>query len=984
MAQVIPDQHFWQEEQNRRLQLENELARKELSIPLASRQEQHGHLASSQMKEDEWSNLVKPVIAILRKHGNIFPMEDQNVVTEQCTRMKDLILAAHHETIKYRTKGRVWRALRNRAEEYIRQFRRASQYYFANQTDQQMDPAMFQTTVADFHAALSTTLTGLRAAMGQQLVEQEVPDADYDSDGGEPIRNLQTNYGAPQPFSDLVQGIIQMADTLRARGVAGAASGPSQVNEETIKEQAQKMKEYKENIEKAEKEKNDLIIARGRPSGDKQCAKEKAEIERLEVELKNLQDKYDEAKNQLDQASEYIDGVSRGRTVREPPDDVGGVHLSDALFDELIKHFSGYHANAELSNARVDALTSNLKHTLAEKGSEAFQQQFSQEIAAADAARAQKDEIIAQMQRSLDEANGELTGLKESDRTLREQVRDMTLSRDDAIARYDAANELVDRLQSAAAVVPDDAYNRLEAEKDKIMQYVDDMGTDIEKREALMSDLQRQLVEREEQVRELTYTLAWDTDASRNRQEVQDLRERIVAYEHVIENYLKASAVRTLDAADAPDRDDPSEREELTRVRKELERELNLVRQEPEHSQPRGVDDTAEVDYTAEVANLRAQVTTLQAEVNTLQAELEQTLAARPENVVPDSVLAQAHADLAERDQRIAALERQITENTQRYGKQITDIQARLDEAKTNANGISPEDLRLLRKNLADCRRQHQRDQAANNELQGELDACRRRGALKDQRILKFLEERAAGQVTANEEQAEELRELRENIENERDALDRELDQLREERGQKAEEDREKAEAEHTADMERAAADESIRDESVAAFDSNEEINKEHIARINAQRRQITELRARINSLGMEMATVRAEATTLRAERERVNNTIRELRAQIQAQAEGEGGFAPPGPLENLEDLENQIAVLEARLEACEQTGAALQLQRDQAIAERENIEQRVGDLQTAHDASKFVEFLSLLSLHVINMLSFSGWRRPQARHETY
>lgn len=926
-ARNEPEYAFWQEEQVKRLAIEDELARKEALIPISDPQRQYGHLPTFEEKQNEWSDLVKPIKEAIRRLESAGNNENEHPIIEQFNKMGRLVMKSHQDAIRYREKGRVWRGLRNRSEQYILEFRRATQYYFANQSDQQMEPATFRTAVADFHATVTTTLRGVRVAMGQEESEEEVLGAEYDSDGGEPIINLKTNHSTPQPFSDLVQGIAEISEVFRKRGLA-AAGGASKADLDNVKYLGDKLKEKEEYVAKLERENQDFHNARGRPPSDQSCAREKAEIERLENKLKKARDAEAETRIQFEQANNYIDSVSRGLRVPELPDEAGGVLLRDESFDDLCRHFESYHANAEESLGRVKTLEDLLREVVIHPGpasNKKLEEEFKNQKAQADAAIKVKEEIARKIRGQLEQVNRDAQKHKANSDGLQLQVNDLEIRLADSVKQFSILQKLEAETKRARTRAPDEAYKELEKEKFKLLQAIEDLDTQLMIRKEQLEQQRKIVVERDREIRRLKITLAWDQDASRNRQEIQDLRERIVAYEHAIEDLVAKNALEALQGSNALHPDNPDVKTELENLK------LELVKYEN-----KGQSDE-------EISNLRTEITSLERTIDSLKDKLEEAKAARPADV--DLALAQAHIDLDNRDRQIADLQRQIAANSAKHSHQVEEITKRLDEARLNANGISPQDLRNLRKNLVHCRKQHHDDQETIARLQGDLDAAHQRGALKDQRIQKFVQGKTHGS-------ADQLQELQDAMQEEIDTLEAKLEKEREARDVLAEEARVKADAERQRDLEAAATDQAMRDESLESFDSNEEVNKEHIARIRAQGVQLRQMQSNIDQLQLDITFSNAELSVMTKQRDRLVTQLNQARQEL-ANNQGVGG-SNADRLAEIADLEAQLADLETRLETCEQTGATLQLQRDHAIVQNEQTLERMADLQTAHDTSKF------------------------------
>ncbi|KAB8296908.1 hypothetical protein EYC80_002317 [Monilinia laxa] len=919
-----PDYSFWQEEQFKRLAIEDELARKEVLIPVTDTQRQYGHLPTFEEKKNEWSDLLKPIMEAVQRLESVGNKENEHPVIEQFNKMGNLVMNSHQDAIRYREKGRVWRGLRNRSEQYILEFRRATQYYFANQSDQPMEAATFRTAVADFHAVISTTLKGLRVVMGQEESEEEVLGAEYDSDGGEPIINLKINHSTPQPFSDLVQSIAEISESIRKRALA-ASRGASKADLENVKYLGDKLKEKEEQVVKLERENQDFQNARGRPPSHQNCAKEKAEIDRLENELKKARDAEVETRKQFEQANNYIDSVSRGQRVPELPDEVGGVRLRDETFDDLCRHFEGYHANARESLARVIVMENMLRNAVLNAGpasNKKLEEEFKNQKAQADDAIKVKDAIARKLKGQLDQANQDVRQYRANSDALQLQVHDLTTQLDDSVKQFAILQKLEVDAKRARKRAPDEAYRELETERFQLLQQIEDLDTELMIRNEQLDEYRKIVVASDIEIRRLKLTLAWDQDASRNRQEIQDLRERIVAYEHAIEDLVAKNALEALKGSDALNPDNPDEKIDLDNLRLELAKYENKGQTDEE-----------------EITNLRTEIGSLDETIDSLNAELEEARLARPEEV--DPALAQAHIDLDRRDNQIADLQRQIGVNSARHGQQVTNIQKRLDEARLNANGISPEDLRNIRKNLANCRKQHHDDQETIARLQGDLDACWQRGQLKDERIKKFAQRNADGS-------ADQLQELQDSMQEEIATLEAKLEKERVARDILAEEARVKAEAERERDLKAAADDQAMADESLASFDSNEEVNKEHIAKIRAQGTQMKQMQQEIHQLQYDISSSKAQSTTLEKQRDRLVTQLRQAREELANNQGGEGANADQ--LAEIALLETQLADLETRLETCEQTGATLQLQRDQAIAQNEEAIANMADLQIAHD----------------------------------
>ncbi|KAJ8065379.1 hypothetical protein OCU04_006068 [Sclerotinia nivalis] len=946
---TTPNYAFWQEEQLRRLDMEDYWARRvqELAPPVSTPQ---GHLPTLEMKRDEWAALYRPIMEGIERNKGVIDKNGIDFIGLQCVKMRELLLRTHRQTLQYRAKGRVWRGLRNRSEQYLLEFRRATQYYFANQKeggDQKMDPAIFQTAVADFHAALSTTLRVLRVAMGEEESQVEANEVDYDSDGGEPIVNLRINYSTPQPFSDLVQGIIEMTNLAQKRAM-NKSGAIATLREESIEEKGrllERVKEQTEEIEKLERQRQDLINARGAPPPGSNCAREKAEIDRLDNELAKAWAKQDELKQQCDQQTEYIEALSRGhKPVEARDDEADGVHLSNTIFDELCKHFEGYHDNAEQSLARVKTLEDNLRSIILHPDDDQrkkMNQKLKDELASTQALMNAKNTLVSTLRKQLTDAKLATKALRGSQDGESKKMDELIAERDDVIKKYDSVMKLEADLKESGAGISKEVRARLEEELNVYVARIAEYEKEVYLAKKSVEDLQQQIVDRDGQIRGLKAMLEYDRDASRDRQEIQDLRERIIGMTHFTDNLLAKKAMEDyVDRGDPDDAANRADKKEMDRLRKELEKYKDV-----------NVKDAQELNET--IAKLRTEIAKYQKTIATLQAANDKLRANPPDDVDPDGPLAKAIDDLAERDKRVTELGAQIADSSKRHEELVKELQARLDDARLNANGISPEWLRVLRKNLADCKRRHEDDQIRIVSLEGQLDASDRRGQhqLKQLERYKLLAKTGEGTAAAASKKLDEQRIVELELENE--ALEEELDRAEKARENKAADDRKAAEEIHEKQLEEAAADQALRDESVASFDSNEEINKEHIARIKAQGELLRKRDKEIRDLQIQFNVAQRTQQSLQKQREGFQQQIRDLRKDNRRLREANADSNPGAPDESdkITELEARLSELETDLATCNETGATLQLQRDAAIAENEGNKQRMADLQTAHDA---------------------------------
>ncbi|KAF7948579.1 uncharacterized protein EAE97_003990 [Botrytis byssoidea] len=1087
MADVEPDYAFWQEEQERRLKTEDILARKEQEMPIASGLPQ-GSLVSLDRKRDEWAAVLKVIVDAINEHGRVVDDRGIEFISNQCIRMREMIEAGHQQAMSYRAKGRVWRGLRNRSEQYILEFRRATQYFFTTQKDhpnQNIDPAIFRTVVADWHAAITTTLRVLREALGEEESQREAEDVEYDSETQEPVINLRRNHSTPQQFSKLVQEVVEMVELAKnASGNNNAnLSYDRRVQQEYIKTQ-EALKEVSQRMERLERERRDFFMARGTRPPDRDCSGELAEIERLDKELTECRAKLEELTKQCRQQTEYIDAVARGLKPSSN-DPSPGVLLSDQAFDELCRHFDSYHENAEGSEARNKELENSLRNVILhpdDKNKQELDKRLRAEINAANASISTKNKVVGDLQREIKKLVLERQAVGEQSEKYEADLRAMNVEMDRLNAALKEAElkatKIVRIEASGGAVFSNEEKLNLEQQLKDLMDQNMLHEKNMHLCEETIKDLQEDIATRDAKIESLTVMINFDDDISKNRQEKQDLREKIIALEHYIDNELARQSINNyVDPDDPDDPDDPkdgkskaeiaAQKQEIARLKKQLESEsknakaqidklvnqlekdsktanpevakfkaqlagairerhltlqkteaeraaakeaadkalarsearrivaekeihdalafatelrtealakseakLAKIKEEHEHwvamaeaqrTEAKEESDEIIADLRTTIADLRTQITnlnsvniglraTMQERIDALTKEVAEMQGRPPEEPAADGALAKALDDLENRDLRIALLDEQISEASKRHEQQIKDIQARLDEARLNANGISPQGLRALRKTLADCRKNHDDDQITITNLEAELDACQRRG----QHHLRQLQEYAGlhqhndGEAAAKERIAQ--------LELENAAIEEELQAAKVERDRKAEEDRKKAAAAHQKELDDAAADVNVDVESVTSHDSNEEINKQHIERLRRQAEDLKKLRDQNLNMEIQLNVSKKTLAALQNQRTDLQNKLRECRKHrqelIEHQVEIEPG-APefmPDDSQRVAELEARIAELETLLAACEETGATLQLQRDAAITENEGNKQRMADLQTAHD----------------------------------
>ncbi|TGO45966.1 hypothetical protein BCON_0353g00100 [Botryotinia convoluta] len=1081
-----PNYAFWQEEQEKRLKTEDVLARKEQEIPIAGGLPQ-GSLVSLDMKRDEWAAVLKVIVDAINEHGRVIDDAGIQFISNQCIKMREMIVAGHQQAMSYRAKGRVWRGLRNRSEQYILEFRRATQYYFTTQKDnpdQDMDPAIFRTAVADWHAAIATTLRVLREALGEEESQREAEDVEYDSDTQEPVINLRRNHSTPQQFSKLVQEVIEMVEL--AKTVAGNSNAGSIydriVQQEYIKTQ-EALKEVSQRMEKLERERRDFFMARGTRPPDQDCAREAAEIERLDKELTKCRAKLEELTKQCRQQTEYIDAVARG--LKPSSNDPNpGVLLSDQAFDELCRHFDSYHENVEGSEARNKELENSLKNVILhpdDKNKQELDKKLRAEINAANASITTKNKVVEDLRRDIRKLVLERQAMGEQSERYESDLETMNLESDRLKKALKAAElratKIVKVEASGGAVFSNEEKSNLEQQLKDLMDQNMLHEKNMHLCEETIKDLHEDIAARDAKIKSLTVMINFDDDINKNRQEKQDLREKIIALEHYIDNELARQSIENYVDSDDPDDlgdpDDPkdkaenaAQRQEIARLKKQLEtesknaksqidklvnqlekdsktanpevakfkmqlaeaikeRHQTLQKTEAERAAAKKESDEAlarsearrvaadkelhetlawSEDARAEalaksearvatikkeheeivakseaqraaakresdgiianlrttIANLRTQITnlnsvniglraTMQERIDALTKENAELQGKTPDEVAANGPLAKALDDLENRDLRIALLDEQISDASKRHEQQIKDIQARLDEARLNANGISPQGLRALRRTLADCRKNHDDDQITITNLEAELDACQRRG----QHQLRQLQEYAG--LHQHDDGGAAAKEIAQ-LELENAAIEEELQAARVEREQKAEEDRMKAAEAHQKELDDAAADVDIDLASVTSHDSNEEINKQHIERLRRQTGDLKRLKGENLNMEIQLNVSKKTLAALQDQRTDLQNKLRECRKHrkelTDRQVEVEPGapeFAPDNS-QRITELEARIAELEALLAGAEETSATLQLQRDAAIAENEGNKQKMADLQTAHD----------------------------------
>ncbi|KAF7930022.1 hypothetical protein BELL_0978g00010 [Botrytis elliptica] len=1092
-----PDYSFWQEEQEKRLKTEDILARKEQEIPVAGGLRQ-GSLVSLDMKRDEWAAILKVIVDAINEHGRVIDDAGIQFISNQCIKMREMIVAGHQQAMSYRAKGRVWRGLRNRSEQYILEFRRATQYYFTTQKDtpdQDMDPAIFRTAVADWHAAITTTLRVLREALGEEESQREAEDVEYDSDTQEPVINLRRNHSTPQQFSKLVQEVIEMVEL--AKNVSGnnnaGSSYDRRVQQEYIKTQ-EALKEVSQRMEKLERERRDFFLARGTRPPDQDCAREKAEIERLDKELTQCRAKLEELTKQCRQQTEYIDAVARGLKPSSN-DPSPGVLLSDQAFDELCRHFDSYHENAEASEARNKELENSLRNVIlhpSDNNKQELDKKLRAEIEAANASITTKDRVVADLQREVRKQVLQRQAMGEQAEKYESDLKAMNIEKDRLNAALKAAElkatKIVKIEASGGGVFSNEEKLNLEQQLKDLMDQNMLHEKNIHLCQETIKDLQEDIATRDAKIESLTVMINFDDDITKNRQEKQDLREKVIALEHYIDNELAKLSIDNYvdpdDPDDPPDPDNPkdpkdkaekaAQRQEIARLKLQLETESKtakaqidkLVKQLEEASKTadpeaakikkqlaaairerhqtllqtqaeraaakretdaalarsearrlaaekelhgmlewsvdqrdkaKRVGDEAlaraearvvamkkqheeliaksEAQRTAAkeesdgiianlrktIADLRTQITnlnsvniglrtTMQERIDALTKQVAELHGRIPDEDAANGPLAKALDDLENRDLKIALLDEQISDVSKRHEQQIKDIQARLDEARLNANGISPQGLRTLRRNLADCRKNHDDDQITITNLEAELDACQRRGQHQLRQLQEYagLHQHADGEAAAKERIAQ--------LEVENAAIEEELQAARVEREQKAEEDRKKAAEAHQKELDDAAADVDIDVTSVTSHDSNEEINKQHIERLRRQTEDLKKLKNENLNMEIQLNVSKRTLAALQDQRTDLQNKLRECRRHRQELIDRQSEVEPGAPevfhddSQRVAELEARIAELEALLAACEETGATLQLQRDAAIAENDANKQKMADLQTAHD----------------------------------
>ncbi|TGO20696.1 hypothetical protein BPAE_0273g00040 [Botrytis paeoniae] len=1088
---------FWQEEQEKRLKTEDILARKEQEIPIAGGLPQ-GSLVSLDMKRDEWAAVLKVIVDAINEHGRIIDDAGIQFISNQCIKMREMIVAGHQQAMSYRAKGRVWRGLRNRSEQYILEFRRATQYYFTTQKDnpdQDMDPAIFRTAVADWHAAITTTLRVLREALGEEEIQREAEDVEYDSDTQEPIINLRRNHSTPQQFSKLVQEVIEMvelAKTVSGSGNAGS-SYDRRVQQEYIKTQ-EALKEVSQRMEKLERERRDFFMARGTRPPDQDCAKEAAEIERLDKELTKCRDKLEELTKQCRQQTEYIDAVARGLKPSSN-DPSPGVLLSDQAFDELCRHFDSYHENAEVSEARNKELENSLRNVILhpdDNNKQELDRKLRAEINAANASITTKNKVVESLQRDISKLVLERQAMGKQSAKYESELKTMNRERDRLNAALKAAElkatKIIKVEASGGPVFSNEEKLNLEQQLKDLMDQNMLHEKNMHLCQETIKDLHEDIATRDAKIESLKVMINFDDDINKNRQEKQDLREKIIALEHYIDNELARQSIDNYvdpdDPDDPGDPDDPkdpkdkaenaAQKQEIARFKKQLEtesknaksqidklvnqlekdsktanpevakfkmqlaeaikerhqtlqktqaeraavkkendealarsearrvaaeKELNdilgwtqdaraeakkesdaalaksearvakikkehdeiIARSEAQRTAAKKESDEIVANLRTTIADLRTQITnlngvniglraTMQEKIDALTKENAELQGKTSDEVAANGPLARALDDLESRDLRIAHLDEQISDASKRHEQQIKDIQARLDEARLNANGISPQGLRALRRTLADCRKNHDDDQITIKNLEAELDACQRRGQhqLRQLREYAGLHQHDDGAAAAKERIAQ--------LELENAAIEEELQAAKVERDQKAEEDRKKAAAAHQMELDDAAGDVDIDLASVTSHDSNEEINKQHIERLRRQTEDLKRLKNENLNMEIQLNVSKKTLAALQDQRTDLQNKLRECRKHrkelMDRQFEVEPG-APEFVADNsqrMTELEARIAELESLLAGVEETSATLQLQRNAAIAENEENEQKMADLQTAHD----------------------------------
>ncbi|KAK6601310.1 hypothetical protein H4I96_06651 [Botrytis cinerea] len=1109
-ASIQPDYSAWQEEQAKRLEIEDLLARKEQEIPIAA--------------------VMKVIVDAINEHGRIIDDAGIQFISEQCIIMRDMIVEGHQQSMSYRAKGRVWRGLRNRSEQYILEFRRATQYYFTNQKqnpDQDMDPAIFQTAVADWHAAITTTLRVLREALGEEESQREAEDVEYDSDNQEPVINLRRNHSTPQQFSKLVQEVIEMVELAKTVARSGNASSSydRRVQKEYIRTQ-EALKEVSERMEKLEKERRDFFMARGTRPPDQDCAREVAEIERLDKELKACREKLEELTNQCRQQTEYIDAVARGlKPASDGPKP--GVLLSDQAFDELCKHFESYHENAAGSEARNKQLEESLRNVILhpdDKNKQELDKKLRAEITAANQSLSAKTQLVEDLRLEIRQMIRERADFINESLRHTAALKTMTAQRDNCMKELAASEARVANIVKVEAAGAGTFSEKEKTDLEQQLRTIMDENMLHEKNIHLcketIKDLNADIAAREAKIKSLTVMLNFDDDINKNRQEKQDLREKIIALEHYIDNELARQAMENYVSPDDPDDpDDPkdpkdkaditAQRAEIARLKKQLEtesqtaktqienlaaqlqtesktanpelakfkkqladainerhqtllqtnanrdaakkeseealakcearriaaeKELNdnlqsvinerneekkrtdaalasadaalaranvalkksdaalkksdaaftkldvtlaksearvaelkvesddiIAKAEVQRAEAKKESDTIIADLRITINELRKQITAInsvniglrtimQEQIDALTKENKELKEREPAADAANGPLSKALDDLENRDLRIALLDDQISDASIRHEQQIKDIQARLDEARLNANGISPQGLRALRRTLADCRKNHDDDQITITNLEAELDACMRRGQHQLRQLTEYagLHQHDDGGAAARERIAE--------LELENTAIEEELKIAKAEREQKAEEDRKKAAVAHQKELDDAAGDVDIDIESVASHDSNEEINKQHIERLRRQAEDLKKLKNQNLDMEIQLNVSKRTVTALQTQRKDLQDKLRECRKHTQELAARQTELEPGAPdfagdnSQRITELEAQVSDLEARIAAAEETSATLQLQRDAAIAENEGNKQEMADLQTAHD----------------------------------
>ncbi|TGO82482.1 hypothetical protein BPOR_0821g00020 [Botrytis porri] len=1089
---VEPDYSFWQEEQEKRLKTEDILARKEQEIPIGGGLSQ-GSLVSLDMKRDEWAAVLKEIVDAINEHGRVIDDSGIQFISNQCIRMREMIVAGHQQAMSYRAKGRVWRGLRNRSEQYILEFRRATQYYFTTRkesSNQDMDPAIFRTAVADWHAAITTTLRVLREALGEEESQREAEDVEYDSDTQEPVINLRRNHSTPQQFSKLVQEVIEMVEL--AKNVSGNGNAGSsydrRVQQEYIKTQ-EALKEVSQRMEKLERERRDFFLARGTRPPDQDCAKEAAEIDRLDKELKQCRAKLDELTKQCYQQTEYIDAVARG--LKPSSNDLSpGVLLSDQAFDELCRHFDSYHENAEGSEAREKELENSLRNVILhpdDNNKQELDKKLRAEITAANASITTKNRVVELLQKEVKKLVLERKAMGEQTKQYELDFAAMDLERDRLNEALKAAELKATKIVRVEATGSGVFSNEEKLNLEQQLKDLMDQNILHEKNMHLcqetIKDLHEDIATRDAKIKSLTVMISFDDNINKNRQEKQDLREKIIALEHYIDNELARQSIDNYvnpdDPDDPGDPDDPkgeaekaAQKEEIAQLKKQLktesknykaqidtlvnqlekesktanpevakfktqlaevmkerheiiqktqaelaaakkesdaalaesearriaaekeltdilewtqdaraeakkENEAAIARSEARLAQIKKEHDEiiakSEAQRTAAkqesdgiIANLRTTIddlrtqitnlnsvniglrTTMQEKIDALTKENVELQGKVPEEVAANGPLAKALDDLENRDLRIALLDEQISDASKRHEQQIKDIQARLDEARLNANGISPQGLRVLRKTLADCKRNHDDDQITITKLEAELDACQRRGKHQLRQLQEYagLHQHDDGEAAAKERIAQ--------LEVENAAIEEELQAAKVERDRKAEEDRKRAAEAHQKELDDAANDVDIDVASITSHDSNEEINKQHIERLRKQTEDLKKLQSKNQDMEIQLNVSKKIVAALQDQRTDLQDKLRECRKHRQELLDRppEPGAPEPAPDDSLRvtELEARIAELEALLAGAEESSATLQLQRDAAIAENEGNKQKMADLQTAHD----------------------------------